>query len=384
MRASPDVARAASAASLALSAAARAWAAACSACPIRAFSAIVFDVSEGGADVAVLVEGLRGVGCGGVAGLGGGVAGVVGGGTSAVGSFGPVFGCDGFGCDGALCCVLGDAVLSEAVGPCADPCDDPGIDPCVDEVNLSRSIGSNHHAAAAPSSSTATIAGQKPERDRVARGGIRRSSNSRLTPPRRGVAADGAMRCVGASCAGGSEAAEQPAPFVDRLRPLFGGEAKATIDRGEEGRIEADRRRLGQRTIGIAADARGRFRRRLDRRWRDAAPRRRSRCRSTAPACRRAAYCSIGAYCGVSTRGERARAAADRLTRGAEVDQDRHAVAADDDVRRLDVAMQEALRMHRAQGRSAGLRRGGARRRPAGDGPARATARRRCGRPRTP
>src|SRR5690349_1799638 len=138
MRASPDVARAAAAASLALSAAARAWAAACSACPIRAFSAIVFDVSEGGADVAVLVEGLRGVGCGGVAGLGGGVAGVVGGGTSAVGSFGPVF-----GCDGAFCCVSADAVLSEAVGPCADPGDAPCIVSCVDEVNLSRSIGSN-------------------------------------------------------------------------------------------------------------------------------------------------------------------------------------------------------------------------------------------------
>ena len=146
----------------------------------------------------------------------------------------------------------------------------------------------------------------------------------------------------------GQRDTEQRAPLRDALRPVVRRESHRTVDRGQERRLEAIALRVGQWPIGILADPRGSVGRRLSRDrviedgggGIDVAPR------------------TLLAGEGIlfdrrilwgEHAGQAARAAAHRLTRGAEIDEDGNAVAPDDDVRRLDIAMQEALRMHRVQ-----------------------------------
>ena len=146
----------------------------------------------------------------------------------------------------------------------------------------------------------------------------------------------------------GQRHAEHGAPFLDGLRALVGRESERLVDRGQERLVEAVSLRLGERPVGIAMHPAGRFRRRLagDREMEDGAGG-----IDVAPRTMLAVECILldRRILRRQHTGQRARAPADRLTRRTEIDQDRHAVAADDHVARLDVAMQEALRVHRAQ-----------------------------------
>jgi hypothetical protein len=142
--------------------------------------------------------------------------------------------------------------------------------------------------------------------------------------------------------------AKQRAPCLNALRPVGRREGHRAVNRSQERRREAITLRFGQRPIGILADARGSVGRRLSRdrviedsgRGIDVAPR-------ALLAVERILF--DRRILRREHAGQAARAAAHRLTRGAEIDEDGNAVAPDDDVRRLDVAMKEALRMHRAE-----------------------------------
>ena len=140
--------------------------------------------------------------------------------------------------------------------------------------------------------------------------------------------------------------AEQSAPLIDTLRPLLGGERKRPVDRLEEGRIETVGGNRCQGPIRIGAETREGLRRR---RACHRVMQHRGSGIDVAPRPLLAVEGLLLDRCVLRRHHAGQRAAADGLPGGTEIDQDGHAVAPDDDVRRLDVAVQEALGMDRGE-----------------------------------
>ena len=149
--------------------------------------------------------------------------------------------------------------------------------------------------------------------------------------------------------------AEHRPPCLDGLWPLRRRKGKAAVDRREKRGIVVIGVRHAQRPVGILADAARSIGRREagngvmqnGGRRIDVAPR-------TLLAVERVLL--DGCVLRGENAGERTRAAPHRLARGAEVDQDRHAVGPDDDVRWLDVAMEKALGVNGVQAAQQPLR----------------------------
>ena len=172
---------------------------------------------------------------------------------------------------------------------------------------------------------------------------------SRLTPPRRGVAPDAAADDAASAHRRRARATGRTGGSIPRPSAAARPARRPGRDRSRQGRlVEAIGLRRRQRPVGIGADARGGFGRRQPG---DGVMQHRGGGIDVAPRALLAVERVLldRRVLRRQHAGQRARAVAHRLARRAEVDQHRHAVAPDDDVGRLDVAMQEALGMHGAE-----------------------------------